>query len=264
MGFGAITSENTVGYSQVPNDVSGYCQRGALFITCGSATDSYNIQSIVPQTPADAADGLEDGAAVIQQIDDYGAPISEFHYFLEGSYDTGSGPAGWYYNSGSAWVYADVTFSRGEGFLYQAPYFEDSSEEEIGSSFMTAGEVKTGAKSVYSEVSGYCHRANYMHTNLSIQKLTPKGSEDATSELEDGAAVIQEIDDFGSPISEFHYFLEGSYDTGSGPAGWYYNSGSSWVLSNKVFAPGEGFLYQAPYFEDKSEEEVGSYLEFAE
>ena len=264
MGAFAIESANIVGYSEVPNDVSGYCQRGALFITCGDQNDSYNIQSIVPQTPANAVDGLEDGGAVIQQIDDFGAPIAEYFYFLEGSYDTGSGPAGWYYNSGSSWVYADVTFARGEGFLYQAPYFEDENEEEIGSSFQTAGEVKTGAKSVYSEVSGYCHRANYRHTNLSIQKLTPKGTEDAAVELEDGGAVIQEIDDFGAPTAEYFYFLEGSYDTGSGPAGWYYNSGSSWVLATKVFTPGEGFLYQAPYFEDDQEEEIGSYLEFAE
>ena len=230
--------------------------------------DSYSIQSIIPQVPADAVDGLDDGGAVINEIDDFGSPISEYHYYLEGSGYTGGGKAGWYYLDEDLGknVYADVTFSRGEGFLYQAPYFENADEEEIGSSFTTAGEVKIEAKSVYSEVSGYCHRANYRPTELSIQKLTPKAMEEAATELDDGGAVINEIDDFGSPISEYHYYLEGSGYTGGGKAGWYYldeDQGKN-VLSDKVFAPGEGFLYQAPYFENADEEEIGSYLEFAD
>ena len=263
-----VESANIVGYQNIPNDVSGYCQRGATFITVGGVNDSYSIQSIIPQVPADAVDGLDDGGAVINEIDDFGSPISEYHYYLEGSGYTGGGKAGWYYLDEDLGknVYADVTFSRGEGFLYQAPYFENADEEEIGSSFTTAGEVKIEAKSVYSEVSGYCHRANYRPTELSIQKLTPKAMEEAATELDDGGAVINEIDDFGSPISEYHYYLEGSGYTGGGKAGWYYldeDQGKN-VLSDKVFAPGEGFLYQAPYFENADEEEIGSYLEFAD
>ena len=264
-----VTSSNTVGYQNVENDVSGYMQRGGMFITVGGSADSYNIQSIIPQVPDDAVGGLDDGGAVINQIDDFGAPISEFHYYLEGSGYTGGGKAGWYYFDDTTMqnVYADVTFSRGEGFLYQAPYFEDSNEDEIGSSFTTSGEVNTNdTKSVYSEVSGYCHRANFRFTNLSIQKLTPKGTAEAATELDDGGAVIQEIDDFGVPISEYHYYLEGSGFTGGGVAGWYYFDDTTMqnVLATKVFAPGEGFLYQAPYFEDSNEDEVGSYLEFGE
>jgi len=243
-------------------------QRGATFIACGSATDSYDIQSIIPQKPANAATDLEDGGAVIQEIDDFGSPIAEYHYFIEGSTDTPTGKAGWYYMDDELGknVYAEKTFVRGEGFLYQAPYFEDAEEEEIGSSFLTSGEVKEGPKSVLSEVSGYCHRANYRTTPLSIQKLTPAAIEEAATDLEDGGAVIQEIDDFGSPIAEYHYFIEGSTDTPSGVAGWYYMDdelGKN-VLATKVFAPGEGFLYQAPYFEDDGEDEVGSYLVFGE
>ncbi len=252
----------------VANDVSGYCQRGATFIACGSATDSYDIQSIIPQKPANAAGDLEDGGAVIQEIDDFGAPIAEYHYFLEGSYSTSGGAAGWYYMDDDLGknVYATKVFVRGEGFLYQAPYFEDANEDEIGSSFLTSGEVKEEAKSVLSEVSGYCHRSNYRTTPLSIQKLTPAGIAAAATELEDGGAVIQEIDDFGAPISEYHYFLEGSYSTSGGVAGWYYMDDATGknVLATKVFAPGEGFLYQAPYFEDDEEDEVGSYLVFGE
>ena len=264
MGAFAIESANIVGYSEVPNDVSGYCQRGALFITCGDQNDSYNIQSIIPQTPANAATDLDDGAAVIQQIDDFGEVIATYSYFIEGSPMTGGGVAGWYSFEAGSYVYADVTFIRGEGFLYQAPYFEDANEEEVGSSFQTAGEVKTGAKSVYSEVSGYCHRANYRHTNLSIQKLTPKATEDAATDLDDGAAVIQEIDDFGEVIATYSYFIEGSPMTGGGAAGWYSFEAGSYVYATKEFTPGEGFLYQAPYFEDANEEEIGSYLQFAD
>lgn len=205
---------------------------------------------------------------MIQEIDDFGSPIAEYHYFIEGSTDTPTGKAGWYYSDSTLGqnVYAEKTFVRGEGFLYQAPYFENKEEEEVGSSFQNAGQVDTSAKSVYSEVSGYCHRANYRPVEMSIQKLTPKATEEAATELEDGGAVIQEIDDFGSPISEYHYFIAGSTDTPEGIAGWYYADSTLGqnVLSTKVFDPGEGFLYQAPYFENDDEEEIGSYLEFAE
>jgi len=268
VGAFAVESANIVGYQNIPNDVSGYCQRGATFITVGGVNDSYNIQSIIPQKPADAATELEDAGAVIQQIDDFGSVVKSYLYYIEGSTDTPTGKAGWYYFDASTMknVYADTTFSRGEGFLYQAPYFENADEDEIGSSFTTAGEVKIEAKSVYSEVSGYCHRANYRPTEISIQKLTPKATAEAATELEDAGAVIQEIDDFGSVVRSYLYYLEGSTDTPTGKAGWYYFDASTMknVYADKVFAPGEGFLYQAPYFENADEDEIGSYLEFAE
>ena len=264
MGAFAIESANTVGYTDVTNAVSGYCQRGAPFIAVGSATDSYSIQSIVPQKPTNAATELGDGGAVIQQIDDYGEVIASYLYFLEGSPETSGGAAGWYqFVSGTGYVYADVTFSRGEGFLYQAPYFEDAGGDEVGSYFKVAGEVNVAPKSVYSDVSGYCHRANYRFANLSIQKLTPKGTAQAATELGDGGAVIQEIDDYGEVIASYLYFLEGSPETSGGAAGWYsFESGTGYVYATKTFTPGEGFLYQAPYFEDAGGDEIGSYLEF--
>ncbi len=263
-----IVSSDIVGYQNIQNDVSGYCQRGGTFIGVGSATDSYDIQNIVPQKPTSAATELEDGGAVIQEIDDFGEVIQTYTYFVEGSAETPSGKAGWYYLDEvlGQRVFADKTFVRGVGFLYQAPYFEDANEEEIGSSFQNAGKVATAAKSVLSDVSGYCHRANYRPIELSIQKLTPKATEDAATELEDGGAVIQEIDDFGEVIATYTYFVQGSAETPNGVAGWYYldEELGQRVLANKVFAPGEGFLYQAPYFENDEEEEIGSYLEFAE
>ena len=242
-------------------------QRGGTFITVGGGADTYDIQSIIPQKPANAATELEDGGAIIQEIDDYGEVIATYSYFLEGSTDTPSGKAGWYqFVPGSGNVYADKTFVRGEGFLYQAPYFEDVGGDEIGSSFSTSGEVNTNnTKSVYCEISGYCHRSNFRFTNLSIQKLTPKAMAEAATDLEDGGAIIQEIDDYGEVIATYSYFLEGSTDTPSGVAGWYqFVPGSGNVYADKEFVPGEGFLYQAPYFEDDVGDEIGSYLEFAE
>ena len=264
-----VTSSNTVGYQNVENDVSGYMQRGGMFITVGGSADSYDIQSIIPQKPADAATALEDGGAIIQEIDDYGEVIQTYSYFLDGSTDTPTGKAGWYYMDSTLGqnVYAEKTFVRGEGFLYQAPYFEDAVGDEIGSSFTVSGEVNTNnTKSVYCEISGYCHRANFRFSNLSIQKLTPKATAEAATDLEDGGAIIQEIDDYGEVIQTYSYFLEGSTDTPSGVAGWYYMDGTLGqnVLADKEFLPGEGFLYQAPYFENASQEEIGSYLEFGE
>ena len=232
VGNAALESRNIVGFTDVANDVSGFCQRGATFIAVGSTTDSYSIQSIVPQKPANAATPLDDGGAIIQKIDDYGEVIESYMYFLEGSSFTGGGAAGWYYNSGSAYVLADVTFSRGEGFLYQAPYFEDAGGDEVGSYFTVAGEVNVDPKSVYSDVSGFCHRANYRFENLSIQKLTPKGTTEAATSLDDGGAIIQEIDDYGEVTASYMYFLEGSSFTGGGSAGWYYNTGSSYALAS--------------------------------
>ena len=262
----AIASD-IVGYQNIENDVSGYMQRGGTFVGVTSTIDSYDIQGIVPQKPADAATELEDGGAVIQEIDDFGEVVSTFTYFIEGSAETPTGKAGWYYfdNDSGKYALASKQFVRGVGFLYQAPYFENADEEEIGSSFQNAGKVDLSAKSVLSEVSGYCHRANYRPVELSIQKLTPKGTTEAATELEDGGAVIQEIDDFGEVTQTYTYFIEGSAETPAGIAGWYYFDSDSgkYALSTKVFAPGEGFLYQAPYFENADEEEIGSYLEFA-
>jgi len=267
-GESGIVSSTVVGYMNIQNDVSGYCQRGATFISVGDANDSYNIQSIIPQKPTNAATELDDAGAFIQEIDDYGAVIKTYTYYIEGSTDTPTGKAGWYYFDDATGknVYANTTFTRGVGFLYQAPYFEDDEEEEIASSFLTSGEVKEGPKSVLSEVSGYCHRSNYRTTPLSIQKLTPTATEDAATELDDAGSFIQEIDDYGAVIKTYTYYIEGSTDTPTGAAGWYYFDDATGknVLADKVFAPGEGFLYQAPYFEDDEEEEIGSYLVFGE
>ena len=131
----AVESANIVGYINVENDVSGYMQRGGTFITVGGSADTYDIQSIIPQKPTTAATDLEDAGAIIQEIDDYGEVVKTYFYCLEGSTLTGGGKAGWYYFDETKMqnVYAEKTFVRGEGFLYQAPYFEDGNEDEIGS-----------------------------------------------------------------------------------------------------------------------------------
>ena len=258
----AIESANTVGYINNANDVSGYFQRGSAFVSIGSATDSASIQSITPQTPAGAVDALADGGAVIQEIDDFGAPSAEYVYLVEGS-PVASNGAGWYTYSAGVYTYADKTFVRGEGFLFVAPYFEDSEGDELGSSFVNAGEVNLTAKTVTNPYSGYFHRANYRPVEMSIQKLSPVPPTDAVDDLTDGAAVIQEIDDFGTPTTQYMYLVDGSPDASNG-AGWYTYSAGVYTYADKVFAPGEGFLYVAPYFENGDGDELGSALTFAE
>ena len=258
----AIESANTVGYINNANDVSGYFQRGSAFVSIGSATDSASIQSITPQTPAGAVDALADGGAVIQEIDDFGAPSAEYVYLVEGS-PVASNGAGWYTYSAGVYTYADKTFVRGEGFLFVAPYFEDSEGDELGSSFVNAGEVNLTAKTVTNPYSGYFHRANYRPVEMSIQKLSPVPPTDAADELADGGAVIQEIDDYGAPSAEYVYLVEGSPVASNG-AGWYTYSAGVYTYADKVFAPGEGFLYVAPYFENGDGDELGSALTFAE
>ena len=248
------------------NSVSGYFQRGAAFNTVGTTTDSASIQSITPQTPAGAVDALEDGGAVIQEIDDYGTPTTQYFYLVAGSPDASNG-AGWYTfdESTFTYTYATKTFVRGEGFLFVAPYFEDSDGEELGSSFVNAGEVNMAAKTVANPCSGYFHRANYRPVEMSIQKLTPVPPEDAVDDLEDGGAVIQEIDDYGTPTTQYFYLVDGSPDASTG-AGWYTFDETTFTYSyaTKMFAPGEGFLYVAPYFEDSDGDELGGALTFAE
>ena len=72
----AVESANIVGYINVENDVSGYMQRGGTFITVGGGADTYDIQNIVPQKPANAATDLDDAGSFIQEIDDYGKKTS--------------------------------------------------------------------------------------------------------------------------------------------------------------------------------------------
>ena len=135
VGAFAVESANIVGYINVENDVSGYMQRGGTFITVGGGADTYDIQSIIPQKPTTAATDLEDAGAIIQEIDDYGEVIKTYFYCLEGSPLTGGANAGWYYFDEATMqnVLAEKDFVPGEGFLYQAPYFEDAGGDEIGS-----------------------------------------------------------------------------------------------------------------------------------
>ena len=251
-----------MGYINNANSVSGYFQRGSAFTAVGTTTDSASIQSIIPQTPTGAVDGLTDGAAVIQEIDDFGTPTTQYFYLIDGSPDASNG-AGWYTYDAGVYTYANKTFVRGEGFLFVAPYFEDSEGDELGSSFVNAGEVNLTAKTISNPCSGYFHRANYRPVEMSIQKLSPVPPTEAVDELTDGSAVIQEIDDYGTPTTQYFYLVAGSPDASDG-AGWYTYDAGVYTYATKMFAPGEGFLYVAPYFEDSEGDELGGALTFAE
>ena len=118
MAFGeGIVSTNVVGYMNVPNDVSGYCQRGATFIACGSATDSYDIQSIIPVDAVDDGEYIGDGDITIQFTGNRGALEGAFAYYGDDEYDDDC-PAGWYNEDTDERV--TYSFEPGQGFKVNA------------------------------------------------------------------------------------------------------------------------------------------------
>lgn len=241
---------------------SGTFSRGGMFI--GVNSDYCDIQSIIPQFPADATDAPLDGAYVIQELDDYGTFVQDYYWLLAGSDNATNGEAGWYTLSGITYTKAVRTFERGEGFIFAAPYYEDKDGNELPVDYQIAGEVKTDAKAVPYEYSGTWSRANYRPIEMSIQKIVPVFPKDATDAPLDGAFVLQELDDYGTFVQDYYYLLEGSDNATNGEAGWYTLEGVTYTKSDRVFAPGEGFILAAPYYEDADGNELGSALQFME
>ena len=259
-----VESANIVGYMTSGSPYSGTFSRGGMFI--GVNSDYCDIQSIIPQFPADATDAPLDGAYVIQELDDYGTFVQDYYWLLAGSPSATNGEAGWYtYAAGVGYTKAARTFERGEGFIFAAPYYEDTDGNELPVDYQIAGEVKTEAKAVPYEYSGTWSRANYRPIEMSIQKIVPVFPKDATDAPLDGAFVLQELDDYGAFVQDYYYLLEGSPSATNGEAGWYtYAAGVGYTKSDRVFAPGEGFILAAPYYEDADGNELGSALQFME
>ncbi len=264
VGAFAVESANIVGYMTSGSPYSGTFSRGGMFI--GVNSDYCDIQSIIPQFPADATDAPLDGAYVIQELDDYGAFVQDYFWLLEGSLDATDGKAGWYTRDANmVYTKAVRTFERGEGFIFAAPYYEDSDGNELPVDYQIAGEVKTDAKAVPYEYSGTWSRANYRPIEMSIQKIVPVFPKDATDAPLDGAFVLQELDDYGAFVQDYFWLLEGSLDATNGEAGWYTRDANMvYTKSDRVFAPGEGFILAAPYYEDADGNELGSSLQFME
>ena len=271
-GLMAIESANVVGYQEIPSTCSGIWERGATFNTIAIGLDGYSIQSIVPQKPAGAENALEDDAANIAVTDEYGETVEQYTYFIAGSPAATNGQAGWYKwdDDASAYVLATRTFVRGEAFLYTAPYFynEATGDDDMPSTFLTSGEVKTEAKTVTSACSGIWQRYNYRPTPISIQQLIPVPNADAENELQDDAANIAVIDEYGETIEQYTYFIDGSPAATNGQAGWYIwdDGAGAYVRATRVFQPGEGFIYTAPYYynEATGEDDMPSDLNFAD
>ena len=138
-GLMAIESANVVGYQDKSVELDGMFMMGSGFLTVGTSTDSYSIQSLIPQYPADAEDPLGDGEAQIQEVGTGGEIGTVYMYLTASCSYPGFDGAGWYTQEGSTFVKATRTFSAGEGFLYAAPYAYkmDGDDEEQLSTYLT-------------------------------------------------------------------------------------------------------------------------------
>jgi len=273
-----VESDNIVGYQNVESEVAGTYNRGAMFNTVGTTTDSIDIQSVIPVEPAGSEYSLGDGDAQIQLLDAGGEvdPTTVYLWLLEGSELSPDGHQGWHTIDPDSGLYvrANKTFSRGEGFIYCEPYFyytEGEEEIEIPGNITVAGEVNTSAKAVQCDVAGTYIRANYRPLPLDIQKLSPIAPVESEYELGDGDAQIQLLDAGGEvdPTTVYLWLLEGSEMSPDGHQGWHTIDPDSglYVRANKTFGPGEGFIYCEPYFYytvDEEEIEVPCWLQFGE
>ena len=265
-----LESANTVGYQDKSVELDGMFMMGSGFLTVGSSTDSYSIQSLIPQYPADAEDPLEDMAAQIQEVGT-GGEIGTIYMYLTAtcSYPGFTG-AGWYTQEGSSFVKSNKTFVRGEGFLYAAPYaykMDGDDEEQLPTTLQSSGEVNTSAKTLTLDLDGLWTLSFDRPVPTSIQKLVPSYPEDAEDPLEDMAAQIQEVGT-GGEIGTIYVYLTASCDyPGFEGAGWYTQEGSTFVKATRTFSAGEGFLYAAPYaykMDGDDEEQLSTYLTFQE
>ena len=274
----AVESPNIVGYQ---NKTVGYADgddkyydgmfmMGSGFMSIGGTADSYSIQDLVPQFPDDADEDLEDTAAQIQEVGTGGEIGTVYMYLTATSTRPGFDGAGWYTRDGSTYVKSTKTFTRGMGFLYAAPYAYKEvgdDEEQLATTLQSAGEVDTSAKTLTLELDGLWTLSFDRPVETSIQKLVPSFPEDAAEELEDTAAQIQEVSTGGEIGTIYMYLTAGSSRPGFEGAGWYTREGSTYVKSTRVFGPGEGFLYAAPYAYKEvgdDEEQLATYLTFQE
>ena len=258
----AVESANIVGYSTYTSEYQALWQRSGEFNTIGVGIDGYSIQSFVPAFPANAAWELGDNEAQIQTVDDGGIVDAIYRYLPAGSANASNG-AGWYTLDGGVYTYANKTFVRGESFLYMAPYVENDDEDEIPTTLQTSGEVNLTAKTLTSPYQALWLWGNCRPVATSIQKLTPSFPPEAAWELGDNEAQIQTLDDGGIVNAIYRYLPAGSANAKDG-AGWYTLDAGVYTLANKEFAPGEGFIYMAPYVENDDEDEIETYLTFGE
>ena len=217
---------------------------------------------MVPAFPANAAWELGDNEAQIQTVDDSGIVDAVYFYLPAGSANANNG-AGWYTRSAGVYTFATKKFVRGESFLYMAPYVEDDEEDELPTTLQNSGEVNMTAKTLTSPYQALWLWGNCRPVATSIQKMTPSFPAEAAWELGDNEAQIQTLDDAGIVNAVYFYLPAGSANAKSG-AGWYTREAGVYTFATKVFAPGEGFIYMAPYVEDDEEDEIETYLTFGE
>ena len=259
-----------MGYQKKGVELDGMFMMGSGFLDVGTTTDSYDIQMLVPEFPTDAEDALADGEAQIQEVSTGGEIGTIYFYLVPGSIKTGFDGTGWYTYDAGTYTKATKTFVRGEGFLYAAPYAfklagETDDEEQLATTLQSAGAVNLEAKTLELNLDGLWTLSFDRPVETSIQKLVPSFPEDAEDPLADCEAQVQEISTGGEIGTIYFYLVSGSTKTGFDGAGWYTYDAGIYTKATKTFAPGEGFLYMAPYafmMESEDEVQLTTYLTF--
>ncbi len=258
-----MESANIVGYQTKDFDYQAYWQRSATFNDVGSF-DGYSIQSLLPKSNAAAVDAMADNEAQIQTLDEGGATDQTYFYLIGGS-GSAAETAGWYTQDDLGnYTYATKTFVRGEGFIYMSPYAENEDGDELTTTLQSAGQVETAAKTITHDVQAYYQRANYRPVEMSIQKLVPASNADAVDPMADNEAQIQTLDDGGATAQTYFYLIGGS-GSAAETAGWYTQDDlGNYTYADKVFEPGEGFIFMSPYAENEDGDELATTLTFNE
>ena len=270
-----VQSANIVGYQTKSVAETGLWTLGSGFLTTGTTTDSFNIQSLIPSFPEEAEDPLGNDEAQIQQLLPGGSIGIIYYYRLTGNVAKGFDGPGWYTvdeKTGNM-TKSDKTFVRGEGFLYYAPDpWIDGPDGEIypPSKLQSSGEVNLDAKTIRIAETGVWALSPDRATSLDIQKIVPTFPEEAEDPLGNDEAQIQELLPGGSIGVIYYYRLTGNVAKGFNGPGWYTvdEKTGNMTKSDKAIGAGEGIFYYAPdpYMIGDDDEDVylPSYLTFQE
>lgn len=187
------------------------------------AAEGLSIADIKPS--AGEGEGLGSGAFDLQTLDAFGGMVEQFVYLTE---EDGVEADGWYNDD---WETPAVkVFARGEGFMFNSAY-EDAA-------ITIAGQVMLGQ--VEQPLAQYYQlKGNFRPVDMPISDITPVAEGESVGS---GAFDLQTLDAFGGMVEQFVYLTE---DDGVEADGWY---NDDWETpANRVFVPGEGFMFNSAY-----------------
>ena len=218
-----MESANVVGYttSNIPN---GFSAAAPTFVNTGAK--ALNIQDIVAMN----ADGETVGGGVfqLQTKSPSGGLDEQFIYLFEDDVGEDLGD-GWYNGDGE--TLATKSFKPGEGFVFNSSI--------TGGALQFAGEIYTKPLDVELP-NGFSARGNARPVSMPIQNMIPVNADGET--VGGGAFQLQTKSPSGGLDEQFIYLFEDDVGEDLGD-GWYNGDGET--LATKVFAPGEGFVFNS-------------------